>query len=110
MPPSRRTYPLNCLHTFVAESIPPRHGDLVWCARCGDYRMVGVPPVDRYIVNCANCKRMAHRDYGSAYVTAETRAATHSLKHPGHHVTLRKNGEVVRVFHHPAIEIDEPNF
>jgi hypothetical protein len=106
---AKRRFPLSCLHFFVAE-MAPRHGDLVWCQECKDYRTVGVPPRDDYTVNCVNCKRMRDKHYGDAFVTAETRAVTHSLKHAGHKVTLSKNGVVVRVYDHPAMPVDIPPF
>lgn len=107
-----RRFVLSCLHFFITESAP-NHGDLVWCRNCGDYRSVGVPPVNDYVVNCVNCKRMREKHYGDAFVTAETRAVNHSLKHAGHKVTLSKNGQVVRTYHHETavqVDVDIPPF
>src|SRR3954469_19145246 len=101
---SMRAYVLSCLHTFTTD-VEPRHNDTIWCARCGDYRQVGKPPASRYVVNCVSCKRLRNRDYGAAFVTAETRAVTHSLKYAGHRVTLTRDGERVSEFYHPAVPV-----
>lgn len=31
---------LSCLHTVNYEDVPPQKDDLVWCAMCGNYRLV----------------------------------------------------------------------
>ena len=84
---------------------------MVFCQRCDDYRQVGMAPKD-YVVNCVSCKRWAWREYGTAFVTAETRAITHAAKNPGHRVRLIEGDRIVREwFYAPLmIEADAPPF
>jgi hypothetical protein len=98
---------LSCLHTVVykAPAPSPRHGDTVLCQRCNDYRQVGVAPKN-YVVNCVSCKRWAHREYGNAFVTAETRAVTHAAKNAGHRVRLIDDDRIVGEWFHAPLPVE----
>lgn len=92
-----------CLHTQEFAFHPPQAGELVWCARCGDYKNVTLAP-HSFSVHCDNCT--FHRDYGNAEITAETAAIKHAARRAGHRVVVKDEGAEVRVFHHEVITMD----
>lgn len=98
---------LSCLHTLIYTDPAPKMGETLWCPRCRDYRPCAVAPPN-YILHCDHgCKgTQLRREYGSAIVTAETRAVKHALRRTGHRVTLSNGDMFIREFYHPTLTVD----
>jgi|SRR3954453_20025441 hypothetical protein len=95
----------DCLHSAMFPTPLPRLGESVLCTRCNKPVKVITAPHD-YRWYCDTCK--AGRQYGAAFVTMETKAATHALRRVGHRVILRDGDDDLRVIHHEPMPIDIP--
>lgn len=84
-----RYYPLVCGHT-IGFKVSPRKFDVVFCAHCGDYREYDVK---LWTAQCQDCSYLRH--FPNAPVTADTKAAVHSI-HNLHRVHLYYNRRFVR--------------
>lgn len=96
MTPELVTTTLTCGHQPIY-SPPPRTGDVVFCARCDDYRAVneGAPRLwaqPMYKATCADCKWT--RKF-NGLKNLRTWATTHAIRHR-HHVNIaNRNGDSV---------------
>lgn len=97
----------SCLHTAMFTVAPPEPGETLWCVRCQEWKPVITAPHD-YAIRCDHCTWRRHP--GNARMSAETLATSHSLRRPGHRVTVTDCGEVFRVFHVPILDFDAPPF
>ena len=68
---------LDCKHKLNMRGAPPKVGDDIWCPRCGEVRIVDSAQPE-YRVRCTQCRYS--RGYGSARVTALTKASKHALQ------------------------------
>ena len=101
---------LSCLHVVKYPPPLPKTGSQVYCATCRHGVTVAKVP-SRYETRCSvsDCKR-GNRDYGDAYVTAETKGSAHALRHAGHEVTVLEDGVVISTHKREPIMIDAPPF
>lgn len=99
---------LSCLHTRSYRPPLPKTGDTVFCPSC-DKSVQVIKPPSQYRTKCRDCKR-GTREYGDAFVTAETKAVAHATRHAGHKVTVWDGDTLVSTFEHETLEIDVPNF
>jgi len=78
-----------CVLTFPSTS-KPAPGEVLWCVR---HQNTQVQIKDCYVARCDSCRYS--RNHGSALLTAQVKAGTHTVRHPGHVVTVRKRGRIV---------------
>src|SRR4051812_21430059 len=100
---------LACLHMRMYPVPAPQTGERVYCFECGRYMDVAEAP-HNYTVTCESCAY--GRECGNALITAETAAVKHSLRRPGHRVTLLDGLTTVHVYRHEPLpaHVDLPPF
>lgn len=98
---------LSCLHTLTFGDPAPKMGEELWCRRCQAVKPAAIAPPN-YTLTCDHgCagKRLRH-EFGTALITAETRAVEHSMKRAGHRVTLANGLNHVREFFSEILHVD----
>lgn len=68
----------------------PEEGELLWCKHCREYMEATI--IDEFRVRCQNCR--FSRRYGTAELTALTKATHHALTKM-HEVVVTRGQEIV---------------
>lgn len=96
---------LSCGHSRSYPKPAPLMGETVLCHPCNKPVTVAEAP-HNYRWVCDDCK--TKRDYGGAFVTAETKAVAHATRKAGHRVRLLDGDEELRVFYHEPLPVEIP--
>lgn len=83
---------LSCNHEALFESPFPVFGDIVYCRRCRDYKVMQSLQ-QPYSIRCDHCT--LSRTFGEDLLRAERTAGKHVAKYSQAVVTIRKAGHVV---------------
>lgn len=85
---------MECHHTAIflhRNSYAPKVGEVIYCRYCEDAVKV-ISRASEYHINCTDCRY--NRSYGTAKLTAYTRAAGHALKRQ-HRVKVFEGSKLV---------------
>lgn len=85
---SRSRNLLTCLHIVNYDDVPPKEGDLVWCAYCKDYKTVktvetiqGQIPAWRWTCKHESHSRHIHKLYPGKKLECEKKAIQHATRY-----------------------------
>lgn len=86
-PNSRKTHLIefDCHHTAIFNSPAPTLGELLWCVKCADVKMVTNAP-DEYRWKCADCS--VGQVHGTSKTECYRKAAAHTNKYGYHGVRI----------------------
>lgn len=96
---------LECLHV-IELSTAATLGELLYCVKCADYKVVVSTPLHDYFVKCGNCR--VARPFGAAQLNAEVFIAHHRQKHTSHVVGLYDGKLLIQTF--GALQATMPTF
>lgn len=100
---SRNT--LSCKHTTIFDDIPPKVGNLVWCAMCADYRVVenvelmGTKlPSWRWVCSGDHGSRKLEKSFPGQKLKCEKSAIAHAKRNRHTVVMYKPSGTVHHSF------------